>query len=119
MSSAKDISWYLRSGLRLARTNVSVDRGGPSVAPQYKSILVVRGDLEGSLGIRADSPTCELQGLMLIVSWAAGTKKILKCVNIASACFQGQELDRLMLLKPPPDGLEGVPDGEALIARMH
>ena len=34
--------------------------GGPKVAPQYKSRLVVRGDIEESLGIRTDSPTCEL-----------------------------------------------------------
>eukprot|EP00959_Pyramimonas_sp_CCMP1952_P338431 7087378-Pyramimonas_sp.AAC.1 len=45
--------------------------GGPPVAPQYKSRLVVRGDLEESLGIRADSPACEIEELMLIVSRAA------------------------------------------------
>ena len=92
--------------------------GGPKVAPQYKSRLVVRGDLEESLGIRTDSPTCELEGLRLIISWAAGTKKVLKCADITSAYFQGQELDRLMLLRPPQDGLEGVPADGALIARM-
>eukprot|EP00959_Pyramimonas_sp_CCMP1952_P419672 8790508-Pyramimonas_sp.AAC.1 len=42
--------------------------------------------------MRADSPTCALEGLRLIVSWAAGTRKTLKCAVIASAYFQGQEL---------------------------
>eukprot|EP00959_Pyramimonas_sp_CCMP1952_P232928 4867933-Pyramimonas_sp.AAC.1 len=73
------------------------------------STLVMRGDLEESLGIRAASPTCEHDGLWLIVSWAAGAKKTLKCADAASSRFQGQELDRPMLLKPPPDGLEGSP----------
>eukprot|EP00959_Pyramimonas_sp_CCMP1952_P197154 4123019-Pyramimonas_sp.AAC.2 len=89
---------------------------GPLVDPLYKSRLVVRGDLEDQLGMRTDSPTCELEGLRLIISWAAGAKKTLRCADITSAYFQGQELDRLMLLKPPPDGLEGVPDDGALIA---
>ena len=116
----------LDDGYRMVPTQwIEIDKnehlrrpGGPPVAPQYKSRLVVRGDLEESLGIRTDSPTCELEGLRLIISWAAGTRRTLKCADITSAYFQGQELDRLMLLKPPPDGLEGVPDGGALIARM-
>eukprot|EP00959_Pyramimonas_sp_CCMP1952_P226110 4728400-Pyramimonas_sp.AAC.1 len=50
--------------------------------------------------------------------WDAGTKKTLKCADVASAYFHGQDLDRFMPLKPPPAGLEGVLDGGALIARM-
>ena len=78
--------------------------GGPQLTPQYKSRLVVRGDMEEALGIGTDSPTCELEGLRLIISFAAGTKRKLKCADITSAYFQGQELDRLMLLRPPTDG---------------
>eukprot|EP00959_Pyramimonas_sp_CCMP1952_P252501 5275747-Pyramimonas_sp.AAC.1 len=92
--------------------------GGPPAAPQYKSRRAVRGDLEESLGNRADSLVCEFEGLGLIASWAAITKKTLKCADVTSAYFQGQELDHLMLLKPPPDGLAGVRDGGAAIARM-
>eukprot|EP00959_Pyramimonas_sp_CCMP1952_P212339 4443171-Pyramimonas_sp.AAC.2 len=58
-----------------------------------------------------------IEGLRLLVSWAAGSKKTLRHADITSAYFQGQELDRLMPLRPPPDGLEGAPDGGALIAR--
>ena len=92
--------------------------GGPQVAPQYKSRMVVRGDMEEALGIRTDSPTCELEGLRLIISFAAGTKRKLKCADITSAYFQGQELDRPMFLRLATDGLDGVPDGGGLIARM-
>eukprot|EP00959_Pyramimonas_sp_CCMP1952_P337605 7069899-Pyramimonas_sp.AAC.1 len=91
---------------------------GPSVAPQHKSIFAARGDLEESWGIRADAPTRELEGLWLVVSWAYSAEKTFECADFTSAFFQGQELDRLVLLKPPPDGLEGVPGGGALIARM-
>ena len=84
----------------------------------YKSRLVVRGDLENDVGIRTDSPTCELEGLRLVMSFAAGTKSRLRSADITSAYFQGMELDRLMLLKAPPDGLEGVDADGALIARM-
>ena len=37
--------------------------GGPDVPALYKSRLVVRGDLENDVGVRTDSPTCELEGL--------------------------------------------------------
>ena len=92
--------------------------GGPKVTPKYKSRLVVRGDLEEDLGIRTDSPTCELEGLRLIMPWAASMGRRLNRADITSADFQGQALVRLMILKPPSDGLEGVPAGEAIIARM-
>eukprot|EP00959_Pyramimonas_sp_CCMP1952_P055258 1155084-Pyramimonas_sp.AAC.1 len=39
--------------------------GGPPVAPHGKSRLVLRGDSEDPLGIRADSPTCEFEGAWL------------------------------------------------------
>ncbi len=85
---------------------------------QYKSRLVVRGDLEHDVGVRTDSPTCESEGLRLIMSFAAGTKSRLRSADITSAYFQGMELDRLMLLKPPLDGLEGVDADGCMIARM-
>ena len=52
------------------------------------------------------------------MSYAAGTQCRLKSADITSAYFQGKELDRLMLLQPPPDGLEGVEDGGALVCIM-
>ena len=89
------------------------------MTPKYKSRLVVRGALEEDLGIRTDSPTCELEGLGLIMSWVASMGRRSKCADRTSAYFEGQELDGLMFLnlKPPSDGLEGVPEGGAIIAR--
>eukprot|EP00959_Pyramimonas_sp_CCMP1952_P079070 1652866-Pyramimonas_sp.AAC.1 len=84
------------------------------------NISADREDLRLHSSARVDSLRTEIRRkeLRLIASWAVGTKKTLKCADITSAHVQGQELDRLMLLKPPRDGLEGVPDGGALIARM-
>jgi hypothetical protein len=45
--------------------------GGPYVAPSFKSRLVSRGDLEDATGVRTDSPTCDLEGQNLLLSWAA------------------------------------------------
>ena len=102
---------------------VDVDRashkrraGGPFVPPDFKSRLTARGDLEGLDGIRSDSPTAETEAHHLLFSWAAANKVKLKSGDISNAYFQGEELDRLLLLKPP----KGIPDpdyedGEAMI----
>ena len=52
----------------------------------------------------------------LLFSWAATNKVKFKSGDISNAYFQGEELDRLFLLKPP----KGIPDpdyedGEAMI----
>ena len=102
---------------------VDVDRaahkrraGGPFVPPDLKSRLTARGDLEGLDGIRSDSPTAETEAHHLLFSWAASNKVTLKTGDISNAYFQSEELDRLLLLKPP----KGIPDpdyedGEAMI----
>ena len=82
----------------------------------FKSRLTARGDLEGLDGIRSDSPTAETEAHHLLFSWAAASKVKLKSGDISNAYFQGEELDRLLLLKPP----KGIPDpdnedGEAMI----
>ena len=45
--------------------------GGKYVPLELKSRLVGCGQFEDTLGIRTDSPTCELEGLNIIFSWAA------------------------------------------------
>ena len=80
--------------------------GGPFVPPEFKSRLTARGDLEGLDGIRSDSPTAETESHHLLFSWAASNKLRLKTGDISNAYFQGEELDRLLLLKPP----KGIPD---------
>ena len=66
--------------------------GGPKVASKHTSRLVVRGDLEEDLGIRTDSPTCELEGLRLIMPWAASMGRRFKCADITSAFFNARSL---------------------------
>ena len=124
-TDSKQLKELTDEGYRVIPTQwIEIDKkhlrrpGGPNVSPKYKSRLVVCGDLDEDLGIRTDSPTCELEGLRLIMSWAASMGRRLKCADITSADFQGHELDRLMILKPPSDGLGGVPEGGAIIARM-
>ena len=95
---------------------VDVDRaayrrrdGGPIIVPEYKSRLCGRGDLEGIDGLRTDSPTAEIEAHHLLFSFAASEKLTIKTADISNAYFQGEPLDRLLLLKPPNTG---VPDPE-------
>jgi len=92
---------------------------GPPVDPKLKSRLVVRGDLEQGIEIlRSDSPTCDVEAQNLIFSFAASNKLVIKSVDITNAYFQGEAQDRLMLLRPPPGGLPGFPQGARLLARV-
>ena len=55
--------------------------------------------------MRKDSPTAEIEAHNLLFSFAAATKLILRTADISNAYFQGEELDRLLLLKPPRGGV--------------
>ena len=85
--------------------------------PTYKSRLVGRGDLEGLDGLRKDSPTADIESHNLLFSWAASLGLDIWTADISNAYFQGEELDRLLLLKPPPGGLPDpdYADGETMI----
>ena len=63
--------------------------GGPFVAPEFKSRLVNRGDLENTEGVRTDSPTCDLVGINMIISWCSIEGIKVKCADITNAYFQG------------------------------
>ena len=124
----KELDDLLKEGHRVIPTRwVDTDKaffkrqeGGPYVPPEFKSRLVTRGDLEKEKDLRTDSPTCDLVAMRLILSYAACNKLRICSGDIANAYFQGKEIDRLFLLKPPRDdtGLEGVPEGAALICRV-
>lgn len=51
-----------------------------------------------------DSPTCEIDDFRIILS--------------LSASGQGEDVDRVLILAPPPGGLEGVPHSGALLCRL-
>lgn len=65
--------------------------------------------MEGLDGIRSDSPTAEIESHNLVFSFAASNRLVLKTADISNAYFQGELLDRVLLLKPPKSG---VPDDE-------
>ena len=83
--------------------------GGTHVAPLFKSLLVNREDLEETTGVRTDSPTCDIEGLNLLLSWASCERLTVMSGGITNAYFQGCPLERLILMRQP---LGGVPDAD-------
>ena len=82
--------------------------GGPYVAPLFKSRLVSRGDLEETTGVRTDSPTCDIEGLNILLSWASCERLTVKSGDITNAYFQGCPLERLILMRQPSGGVPDV-----------
>ena len=82
--------------------------GGPHVAPLFKSRLVSRGDLEETTGVRTDSPTCDIEGLNILLSWVSCERLTVKSGDITNAYFQGCPLERLILMRQPPGGVPDV-----------
>ena len=68
--------------------------GGTYVAPLLKSRLVSRGDLEETTGVRTDSPTCDIEGLNILLSWASCERLTVKSDDIRNAYFQQCPLER-------------------------
>ena len=82
--------------------------GGPHVAPLFKSRLVSRGDLEETTGVRTDSPTCDIEGLNILLSWVSCERLTVKSCDITNAFFQGCPLERLISMRRPPGGVPDV-----------
>ena len=85
--------------------------------PEYKSRLTGRGDLENLDGVRSDTPTADIGVHNLIFSYAASNRLRLKTADVSNAFFQGKEMDRLLLPRPPKGGLPDLDyaDGETMI----
>ena len=88
----------------------------PTVPPKYKSRLVVRGDLEEG-DPRSDSPTADLEAQNMIFSFAASRKLEVCSLDVTDAYFQGEEIDRVLLLKQPKGGLPGLQPEDHMLAR--
>ena len=56
-------------------------------APLFKSRLVSRGDLEETIGVRTDSPTCDIEGLNILLSWVSCERLTVKSGDITNAYF--------------------------------
>ena len=110
----KVLEELLNEGHKLVPTQwVEQDKGDNT----YKSRLVACGQLETDRKkIRSDSPTCPLEAFNLIASFAACNRLTLKCADLANAYFQGEKMDRLLLLKPPRGGLPGEEDNGYMLA---
>jgi len=87
--------------------NEHLKRPGKIHTPDLKSRLVACGQHEDTRGLRADSPTCDVEGLNLMCSFAACNKIRLKSADLKNAYFHGKPLDRLLLIRPPKGGIPG------------
>ena len=58
-------------------------------------------------GVRTDSPTCDIEGLNILLSWVSCERLTVKSGDITNAYFQGCPLERFILMRQPPGG---VPD---------
>ena len=57
--------------------------------------------------MRTDSPTCDIEGLNIVLSWVSCERLTVKSGDITNAYFQGCPLERLILMRQPHGG---VPD---------
>ena len=91
---------------------------GKYVEPLYNARLVTRGDLEPG-DPRSDSPTIDIEGQNLLFSFASSKGYIVSSLDITNAYFQGEEMHRLLILKPPKGtDLEGLSENDYLMARV-
>ena len=74
-----------------------------------KARLVARGFEEDSdsLGVRTDSPTCTRHSLKFVMMTAAIKGWKIKSLDVSSAFFQGNQLDRDVFIKPPSELCDG------------
>ena len=70
------------------------------------------GQFEDRTGIRADSPTCDVEGLNIVCSLAACERLRIRCSDLKNAYFNGEPLDRVLLLGPPRGGIPGEDNSE-------
>ena len=68
-----------------------------------KARLVARGFEENTDNLRKDSPTCSKYALRSVIMTAASYNWELGSIDFASAFLQGNPIDRVVFIKPPPD----------------
>ena len=75
---------------------------------EFKSRLVACGQFENCPEVRTDSPTCDVEGLNMLCSWAACNSLHIQCADIKNAYFNADPTDRLMLLRAPKGGISRI-----------
>ena len=84
--------------------------------PKIKSRLVARGDLQRIFG-RTDSPTADPEAISLICIYSVSEDLTLHVGDLDHGYFQGEKLERKLLLKAPRGGIPGLAEeGEYLLA---
>ena len=60
-----------------------------------------------------------MESFNLLASIAACNQLVLKCADISNAYFQGEKMDRLLLLRPPRGGLPGEEDSGYMLVEKE
>ena len=86
-----------------------------------KSRLVVPGDVdpdgENAVedgGFRTDAPTAPQLAFHLLMSYAVRRQWHLRTFDVSTAFLSGKAHNREIYMRPPPEGLPGVPPGSLL-----
>ena len=104
---------------RFVRTNK--DKSGYDRNLIAKSRLVVPGDVdpdgENAVedgGFRTDAPTAPQLAFHLLMSYAVRRQWHLRTFDVSTAFLSGKAHNREIYMRPPPEGLPGVPPGSLL-----
>ncbi|CAL4096203.1 unnamed protein product [Meganyctiphanes norvegica] len=68
-----------------------------------KARLVAHGFEEDTTSLRKDSPTCSKESVCLLVALASSKRWSCNTVDVKSAYLQGDNIEREIFLKPPPE----------------
>ena len=68
-----------------------------------KARLVARGFEENTEILRKDSPTCSREAIRILIAIASSNNWKCNTVDVKSAYLQGNEIQRKLYLKPPPE----------------
>ncbi len=79
-------------------------KGGQTVT---KARLVARGFKEDTGELRRDSPTCSKEAVCLVLSLAVANGWKCHSLDVKAAYLQGNEIGRVVHLRPPPEFTDG------------
>ena len=68
-----------------------------------KARLVARGYEENKYEMKTDSPTCSREALRMVMLTGAMMKWVVQTIDFTAAFLQGEQLEREVFLKLPPD----------------
>lgn len=75
--------------------------------PIVKARLVARGFEEDTAELRKDSPTCSKEAVRMVLAFASTNQWTCHTMDIKAAYLQGNSIDRMVCLRPPPEYANG------------